>query len=348
MFATEVCKTRVNQRYIVQQNALKPSVNRRDFLRRIFAGPTGAVAGNLKAVATGAVAKGAIAQTKALTIIDSHTHFYDPTRPEGVPWPPKDDTLLYRRVLPEHYRALHKPAEVAGTIVVEASPLIDDNQWVLDLAAGDPFIVGFIGNLPVGNSDFMRHLNDFSHNPIFRGIRLSEERLRAGIATEPFMGDLRLLADYGLALDVVGSPAMLQSVATLARELPHLRIVIDHLAGAKIDGHPVDAKWRAGMAEAAHEGNVFCKVSGLVEGTGRTDKSAPKDLGFYVPALDSVWELFGEDRLIYGSNWPVSERFATCNSVQQIVTDYFQTKGLPASQKFFSRNAGNAYNWLHR
>jgi predicted TIM-barrel fold metal-dependent hydrolase len=327
---------------------LKPSVNRRDFLRRIFAGPTGAVAGNLKAVATGAVAKGTVAQTKSLTIIDTHTHFYDPTRAEGVPWPPKDDSLLYRRVLPEHYRALKKPAEVTGTVVIEASPRVEDNQWILDLAAGDPFITGFVGNLPVGDADFMRHLNDFSHNPIFRGIRLSEDRLTAGLSTEPFMGDLRLLADYGLSLDVVGGPSMLSATATLAKEIPHLRIIIDHVAGAKVDGHAVQPDWHRGMAQAAHEPNVFCKVSGLVEGTGRTDKSAPKDLGFYIPVLDSVWDMFGEDRLSYGSNWPVSERFATCETVQQIVTDYFQTKGLHASQKFFSRNAGNAYNWLHR
>jgi len=161
---------------------VKTSVNRRDFLRRIFAGPTGAVAGNLKAVA-GSVAKGTVAQTRTLTIIDTHTHFYDPTRAQGVPWPPKDDPLLYRRVLPEHYRALPKPSPVAGTVVVEASPLIDDNEWILDLAAGDPFIVGFVGNLPVGNGDFLRHLNNFSHNPIFRGIRLNEHKIKTGIVT---------------------------------------------------------------------------------------------------------------------------------------------------------------------
>ena len=154
---------------------MKTSVNRRDFLRRIFAGPTGAVAGNLKAVA-GTVVKSTVAQTRTLTIIDTHTHFYDPTRAGGVPWPPKDDPLLYRRVLPEHYKALPKPSPVTGTVVVEASPLIEDNEWILELAAHDLFIVGFVGNLPVGTADFMRHLNNFSHNSIFRGVRLTEDQ----------------------------------------------------------------------------------------------------------------------------------------------------------------------------
>ncbi len=87
------------------------------------------------------------------TVIDTHTHFYDPTRPGGVPWPPKDDAVLYRRVLPGDYRALPKPRRVAATVVVEASPWLEDNQWILDLAAKDPFIVGFVGNLnPVPSS----------------------------------------------------------------------------------------------------------------------------------------------------------------------------------------------------
>ena len=71
-------------------------------------------------------------------IIDTHTHFYDPTRPEGVPWPPADNELLYRTVLPEHHRALAAPEGVTGTVVVEASAWLADNQWILDLAAADP------------------------------------------------------------------------------------------------------------------------------------------------------------------------------------------------------------------
>ena len=71
-------------------------------------------------------------------IIDTHTHFYDPYRPEGVPWPPRDDALLYRRVLPEDYKAVAVPEGVTGTVVVEASEWVEDNGWILDLAATEP------------------------------------------------------------------------------------------------------------------------------------------------------------------------------------------------------------------
>src|SRR4051794_2472532 len=74
-------------------------------------------------------------------VIDTHTHFSDPTRPQGVPWPGKDDKLLYRRVLPEDYRAVTRGHGITGTIVVEASPWVEDNQWLLELAAREPLIV---------------------------------------------------------------------------------------------------------------------------------------------------------------------------------------------------------------
>ena len=76
-------------------------------------------------------------------IIDTHTHFYDPSRPQGVPWPGPENELLYRTVLPEHYRQIAEPEGVTGTVVVEASAWLDDNQWILDLAKDDPFNVIF-------------------------------------------------------------------------------------------------------------------------------------------------------------------------------------------------------------
>src|SRR5262245_50765938 len=89
-------------------------------------------------------------ETAPAPIIDCHTHFYDPTRPEGVPWPSKDDKLLYRPVLPADFIAIARPLSVTGTVVVEASPRVEDNQWVLDRAAEEPFIVGLVGNLAPG------------------------------------------------------------------------------------------------------------------------------------------------------------------------------------------------------
>lgn len=302
----------------------------------------------LTATAALAAAPAYAAAPGPLTIIDCHTHFYDPKRPEGVPWPGKGDNVLYRTMLPTDYRAQPVPQPVTGTVVVEASPLVEDNQWILDLAAKDKFIVGFVGNLKPGEDAFAGHLKRFAANPLYRGIRISEGALRTGLGNAAFIADIKRLADADLELDVNGGPTLLPEVARLAKELSGLRIVINHLSNTRIDGKNVSPTWRADLEAAAKFPQVFLKVSALVEGTGKNDGSAPRDVEFYRPWLDIAWNAFGPDRLIYGSNWPVSERFAKLATVQGIVHDYFGAKGRAALEKFFAGNARTAYRWVRR
>jgi L-fuconolactonase len=290
------------------------------------------------------------AAAPAVRAIDTHTHFYDPTRPQGVPWPGKDDKVLYRRVMPEHFKSVAAPHGVAGTVVVEASPWVEDNQWLLDLAASEPFIGGVVGNLSPGDHEkkFAGHLARFAANPLYRGIRIGHQVLKMRLADDRFVNDVGLLAERDLELDVNGGPDMPHDVARLAAKLPDLRIVINHAANLRIDGNAPPADWIAGMQAAARHSRVYCKVSALVEGARPRDGKAPADLNFYRPALDAVWTAFGVDRLIYGGNWPVSERFADYATVHRIVADYFHAKGDAASESFFWRNAQAAYKWRPR
>jgi L-fuconolactonase len=282
------------------------------------------------------------------TLIDTHTHFYDPTRPQGVPWPPREDNLLYRPVLPKDYRALPVPRPVTGTVVVEASPWLEDNQWVLDLAANDPFIVGLVGNLPVGTQQFAGHLKRFAANKLFRGIRIRDRKLEGTLDDLAFVADLKLLADHDLSLDLVGGREILPYADRLAKEVPGLRIIIDHLAGLVVDGKPPPADWMQQMKALVRRPSVYCKLSGLVEGTGRSDGLAPRDVEFYRPVLDAMREMFGPERLIYASNWPVSERFAPLATVQGIVSDYFRSHGRRTEEQVFSLSGKAAYRWVQR
>ncbi|MBI1927366.1 amidohydrolase family protein [Candidatus Poribacteria bacterium] len=278
-------------------------------------------------------------------IMDTHTHFYDPTRPEGVPWPSSTDEVLYRRVLPEHYKALAVPEGVTGTVVVEASAWVEDNQWILDLAADEPFIVGFVGHLEPGSDHFETDLNRFAANPLFRGIRLGGGSFN-NVETGRFFACIEQLVSKDLELDLLLGQERLPDVASLAGRFPELRIVINHVALVRIDGKAPPAAWVEGMQMAATHPNVYCKVSGLVETT--QDHPAPADVGYYTPTLDVLWDAFGENRLVYGSNWPVSERFADYATVQRIVTAYFVSKGAEAAEKYFWKNAKAAYKWVDR
>src|SRR5262245_36008377 len=128
------------------------AMNRRDLFTRTAGGALALAASQL------AISANAADATPSSQIIDTHTHFYDPERPEGIPWPGKDDKALYRRMLPDDYFKLSAPLGVTGTVVVEASPRLEDNQWLLDLAEKDPRVKGIVGNLTPGGEGYAEHV----------------------------------------------------------------------------------------------------------------------------------------------------------------------------------------------
>lgn len=281
-----------------------------------------------------------------LDVIDCHTHFYDPARPEGVPWPGKG-TSLYRTVLPRHLRELEQYLRVTGTVVVEASPRVEDNAWLLALAKDDPFVVGVVGNLAPGTPEFAGHLTRFAADALFRGIRVSSTRVEELLAKDD-LADLARLADRDLALDVNGGPDSPAVVARLGARLPTLRIVQNHIGNVRITADPPPRDWRENIAAAARRPNVYCKVSALVEGAARDGKKAPADPAFYRPYLDVVWDAFGPDRVVYGSNWPVCESAADYETVQRITLEDAAARGSGTLAKFCAENSKRAYQWAER
>lgn len=260
----------------------------------------------------------------AVPIIDAHVHFYDPTRPQGVPWPRPEERVLYRTVLPPELRELAGPLGVVGCVKVEASPWLEDNQWVLDLAAREPFIVAVVGHLDPQRPDFAAHLARFSKDPLYRGIRIGNLG-----ATDP--DSLKPVAAEGLQIDVIGGPAILTSLLRLTDRVPGLRVVIDHL--------PFDPPYPE-LKELRSRPRVYAKVSGVL----RRDGSVVR----YRASLDELWDIFGPDRVLYGSNWPVSNLIAPYREVLAVVRDYFNAKGRDAAEKYFWKNSQTVYRWVAR
>ena len=262
-------------------------------------------------------------------ILDTHIHLYDTARPEGVPWPSKKEAVLYRPVLPAEYRALAAANGVSGAVVVEASPWVEDNRWVLDLVGGDAFFAGVVGNLQPGAPDFAANLDRF---------RLVGIRARVDPAKPKVIEDLKELAKRKMSLDLLLPATTLEQVVEIARQVPDLTIVLDHLAGAKADGAAPDAGRVSMLRAAAAYPNVVCKLSGLDQQAG-----AARALDHYRPVLDVLWEAFGEDRLLYGSNWPVTLLRTDFSTHQRWVLDYVRPKGQAALDKVFWRNAVRIY-----
>lgn len=274
-------------------------------------------------------------------MIDTHTHFYDPSRPQGVPWPPRDDALLYRTVLPAHHRALAEPLGITGAIVVEASAWLDDNQWVLDLARDDPWILGLVGHVDPG-AGFAQRLGRFAGHPQLCGIRLGG-RPFADVGEGTLLRDVATLGERDLALDVLAGGAQLEGVAAVARRLPSLRVVVNHIGLVPVTGAAPDATWLERVeALAAASPQVYCKLSALAELAAA--QPAPTDPDYYRPTLDALWRTFGPDRLVFGSNWPVSDRAAPLAAVVAVVRRYVDGLGRAAAEGLWHANARRAYH----
>ena len=273
------------------------------------------------------------------SLVDCHTHFYDPTRPEGVPWPGKESPL-YRPVYPKDWHALASPHGVHETVVVEASKLVQDNDWILNLASTDKRIIGFIGHLQPAEDGFTANLQRLAANPLFRGIRLSGATLLADWDKPHLTAALKLLSDLDLTLDLNGlrEPSL---VARIAAAYP-LRLMIDHCGNCG-DPQQLEPEWKAGMAAAAKHPQVFCKVSALPEMSANAPGKAPVDTEYYAPVLDHLWQHFGEDKVVFGSNWPVSDKGTDFDHVFKIVDRYFSAKGPSARLKYFRLNGLSAY-----
>ena len=285
----------------------------------------------------------------ASRIVDTHTHFYDPTRKEGVPWPGKG-MPLYRKVMPEDWKKVALPHGVKETVIVEASQWVEDNQWILDLAAQEKSIVGFIGNLDPTDAKFSENLKRFAKNPLFRGVRWRGDLVQVDATKDHVKRGARELASLGLTLELNGRPSMIIEAAKLAHEFSDLHIMIDHVGGAGDPAHLSD-EWREGISLAGEKRNVFMKVSALTEQTDESTKkygSAPRDTAYYRPILDHCWECFGSERLVYGSNWPVSEKGGSYGDAFKIVSEYFSAKGADACEKYFWKNSRAVYRWSDR
>ncbi len=287
---------------------------------------------------------------RTVPIIDTHIHLFDPTRAGGVPWPSKDDAVIYKPALPSRYEQITRTLGIVGAIVIEASPLESDNDWVLQQAADHPIVIGLVGNLIPGDPSYGRTLDRLNANPLFVGIRygnlwdrdLSVDRRKPG-----FVSDLRKLASARLALDSANpDPKLIRAILEVSQQVPELRIVIDHLPAATVPTESGARKeYWANLRSLSQNARVFIKLS---EVPVRVADSVPKDVSFYKDKLDSIWDIFGEDHVLFGSDWPNSDHLATYAETLDLVRSYVSTKGSIASEKYFWRNSIAAYGWRPR
>jgi predicted TIM-barrel fold metal-dependent hydrolase len=219
---------------------------------------------------------------------------------------------------------------------------------VLDVAEGDTIMVGTVGNLEPANPEFQAQLDRFAANPLFRGIRygnLWDNNIRTQLDKPEFVEGLRALSAHGLSLDTANPTVeLLEDMVRVTDLVPDLRVIVDHLPKIVVATEQQSA-YESALKELAARPRVFVKVSAvLLESNG----TVAYELAPYRETLDHIWETFGEDRLLYGSDWPNSDGWGSYEQVLAVVREYFSEKSREAQEKYFWRNSVRAYNWVKR
>jgi L-fuconolactonase len=312
------------------------TMQRRDFL-------TGAAAAALSA---------SIAQAAApladIPIIDTHVHLFDSRRPQGVPYAGSPEWAKEKNgvALPSTYRGYAVPLGIVGAIELEASPWIEDNLWVLEQEHTDPLFVGTVGDLEPENPEFADELARFRKDPLFLGIRCGNiwNREVAKQVDDPkFIDGLKRVADADMVMDSANpTVGLLQAMIKINDKVPSLRIVIDHLP--QFDPAPGEqAGYDAVLKEIHSRPKINAKLSEIDH---RSMKA--RGLSAHKARLDQLMDTFGEDRVVFGSDWPNSWGTATPAEIVAIARAYFATRSRAAAEKYFWKNSLAIYKWKKR
>ena len=285
---------------------------------------------------------------QAVPIIDTHIHLFDPTRPQGAPYSGPRGGGPPVPSLPPGYRKVAEPLGIVGAIHVEASPWIEDNLWVLQVAQTDTVVVGVIGNLEPDKPEFAEYLERYHKNPLFLGIRYGNlwgRDFTKQAGNPAFIAGLKLLAQAGLTLDTANPRVdLLEGIVRATDQVPNLRVVLDHLPGLD----PTEAErpaYENVVAEIGKRPQIYVKLSSVAH---RINGQVSLDVNTYRSRLDYLIGVFGEDRIIFGSDYPNSDGVAPVDKVVGVVKAYFSTKPRSLQEKYFWKNSVAAYHWVKR
>ncbi len=241
-------------------------------------------------------------------LIDAHQHFWElgrfDTRWLEVP----QHQPIRRNFLPADLKPLLDAAGVSQTVFVQTQHNLEENRWALSLAEEHTWIAGVVGWIDLASDRCEEQLLEFRQHPKFVGVRhITQDEPDDDFIIRPaVLRGLKVLQKHHVPFDLLFYVKHLHHAQRLARELPELKLVIDHLAKPQIKLGRLD-NWEANFRAAAKAPNVYCKLSGLVT-EADWQRWMPADLRPYVQiALDA----FGPDRLMFGSDWPVCELAAS-------------------------------------
>ncbi len=270
--------------------------------------------------------------------VDAHQHFWRYSA-EEYDW--IDDSMqgLKRDCLPVDLQPLLAANGLDACVAVQARQSDAETDWLLELAAQNDFIAGVVGWTDLSNPELETRLAHYATSTKLKGFRHVLQGEEDGFMLEPeFIAGVAKLAESGLCYDILVFERQLESVRTLVSELPVMPLVIDHIAKPDIANGSYNG-WARHMADIAQNEHVYCKVSGMVteaDWQGWSNATFERYLG-------RVFECFGENRVMFGSDWPVCTVAGGYASIVGIVAEFVAKQCHAAEAAVFGGTATRFY-----
>jgi len=271
--------------------------------------------------------------------IDAHQHFWRYDRVD-YSWINKEMAKLKKDFLPDDLFSVLASNGVEGTVAVQALQEEKENTFLLELAEKYPFILGVVGWIDLKSPELAARLSVYDAYKKLKGFRhvLQDEQDSEYILNEAFQQGLKTIFDVGYTYDLLVLPHQMKGAIKTVSNFEGGSFVLDHLAKPDIkNGH--NEKWKDNIKALGEFPNVYCKLSGMITEAAWNQWEEKQ---FY-PYMDTVMEAFGEDRVMFGSDWPVCKLAGSYEQVIGLVEGYFQGHSESTLKKIWQTNAINFY-----
>ncbi len=272
-------------------------------------------------------------------IIDSHQHFwnYDPIRDS---WIDDSMSIIRKNFLPKDLEPILIENGVDGCIAVQADQSELETQFLIDCASSNSFIKGVVGWVDLTSKNIDNRLNHFSLNPSFKGVRhIVQAEKKNYLLRKDVQNGIRKLKKYNLTFDLLIYPHQIMNAVELVKKFSDQTFILDHIAKPNIS-KPVSDEWKYGIKLLSENHNVSCKISGMVTETHNFNFNNND----FKPFLDVIFNCFGSERIMFGSDWPVCLVAASYNQTIKIIHNYLENCSKKIKDDIMGNNAIKIYN----